>query len=318
MIVKWHGILSSERKLYGGGPQGGIFGILEYLSQTNNILDFVEEDLRFKYFDDASVLEIVNLLSVGLASHLSKNSILNNIPEHNQFIPSEHLQSTEYLKNVHEWSTAQKMELNIEKSNMMLFNFTHDHQFTTEVNYKNENLKIVDEKKLLGTIITTDLKWHRNTQYIVKSAYASFSILHKISEFGASNSDMVTIYTSYIRSVLEQSCTIWHSSLTVEDSEDIERLQKCDLKVILKHNYSTYEEALETLMLAKLSDRRVKLCQKFARNCAKNPLTSDLFPKANKDRPKTRKQEEYVVTFANTERLKQSAVPFLQRLLNQK
>ena len=201
--MAWHSV--SKRKLYGGGAQGGIFGILEYLSQTNNNLDFVEEDLRFKYFDDASVLEIVNLLSVGLASHLSKNTVPNNIPEHNQFIPSEHLQSTEYLKNVHEWSTSQKMELNIEKSNMMLFNFTHDHQFTTEVNYKNENLKIVDEKKLLGTIITTDLKWHRNTQSIVKRAYARFSILHKISEFGASNSDMVTIYTSYIRFVLEQS-----------------------------------------------------------------------------------------------------------------
>ena len=55
--MAWLGILSQ-------GPQGGNFGILEYLSQTNNNLDFVEQDLRFKFFDDASSLEIVNLLSI--------------------------------------------------------------------------------------------------------------------------------------------------------------------------------------------------------------------------------------------------------------
>ena len=57
MIVKWHGVTSSVRELHGGGPQGGNFGILEYLSQTNNNLDFIDEELRFKYFDNSSVLE---------------------------------------------------------------------------------------------------------------------------------------------------------------------------------------------------------------------------------------------------------------------
>ena len=58
MLAKWDDLVSSVRELNGGGPQGGHFGICEYLSQTNNNLDIIE-DLRFKYFDDASVLEIV-------------------------------------------------------------------------------------------------------------------------------------------------------------------------------------------------------------------------------------------------------------------
>ena len=44
----------------------GFRGILEYFPQTNNNFDFVEEDMVYKYFDDASILEIVNLLSIGL------------------------------------------------------------------------------------------------------------------------------------------------------------------------------------------------------------------------------------------------------------
>ena len=31
MIVKWHGLESTQRTLIGGGPQGGLWGILEYL-----------------------------------------------------------------------------------------------------------------------------------------------------------------------------------------------------------------------------------------------------------------------------------------------
>ena len=52
--------------LNGGGFQGGNFGILEYLSQGINNFCFIEEDLRYKYFDDASIKKIVNLLSNNL------------------------------------------------------------------------------------------------------------------------------------------------------------------------------------------------------------------------------------------------------------
>ena len=58
-------------------------------------------------------------------------------------------------------------------------------------------------------------------------------ILHKISEFSAPTEDMVTIYVSYIRSILEQSCTIWHLSLTIKDSADLERVQKSDMEIML-------------------------------------------------------------------------------------
>ena len=68
MKVKWHNKVSSEKPLNGGSPQVGTLGILEYLSITNNNLDFVHEDQRFKFLDDALALEILNLLSIGLAS----------------------------------------------------------------------------------------------------------------------------------------------------------------------------------------------------------------------------------------------------------
>ena len=69
-------------------------------------------------------------------------------------------------------------------------------------------------------------------------------------------------------------------------------------------------------MLATLSDRRKKLCLKFAKSCAKNELTSDLFP-LNPAGLNTRGKLKYLVTHANTDRYKDSPVPYLQRLLNE-
>ena len=61
MVVKWKGMFSSSRPLPGGGPQGGTLGIIEYTSQTNKNTDFLNEDEKFKFIDDLSMLEVVNI-----------------------------------------------------------------------------------------------------------------------------------------------------------------------------------------------------------------------------------------------------------------
>ena len=66
MKVKWQGLLSSERELPGGGPQGSTTGLLEYKSQTNNNCDFIPQENRYKWVDDLSVLDKINLITAGL------------------------------------------------------------------------------------------------------------------------------------------------------------------------------------------------------------------------------------------------------------
>ena len=45
----------------GGGPQGTLLGVLEYLVQCNNNANCVQPDLRFKYVDDLTILELFYL-----------------------------------------------------------------------------------------------------------------------------------------------------------------------------------------------------------------------------------------------------------------
>ena len=93
MRVKWHEKLSKIRKLPGGGAMGASLGNWEYQSQTNDNANCVPEEDRFKFVDDLSTLEVINLLTVGLSSLLIKNHVPSNIPEHGQFISAENLKS---------------------------------------------------------------------------------------------------------------------------------------------------------------------------------------------------------------------------------
>ena len=138
----------------------------------------------------------------------------------------------------------------------MLFNFCNDYQFATRLHIGDALLETVKETKLLGTIIQSDLKWQSNTDMIIKKGYQRMIILNKLYEFDVPISDIVNIYILYLRSVLEQSCVVWNSSITENEKNDIERVQKVACKLILKNNYENYDTALEQLKLTRLSDRR--------------------------------------------------------------
>ena len=241
MRVKWHEQLSEPRQLPGGGAMGASLGNWEFLSQTNNSADCVPEEDRFKFVDDLSTLEVINLLTIGLSSFHFHNQISSDIPTHGQYIKSEHLKSQDYLKKINEWSERQKMVISEKKTKAMIFNWTDNYQFTTRLQLKGENIEIVDKMKILGTIITNKLSWNDNCALIIKKVNARMQLLRGVHGFGANINEMVHLWTVYCRSVLEQSCVVWGSTLTLENANDLERAQKSFLKMTLKDKYVNYE-----------------------------------------------------------------------------
>ena len=114
--------------------------------------------------------------------------------EDNQYISTEHLESQTYLDTINSWTENQKMKIYSTKTKTMLFNFTHNYQFRTRLKLGNELLETVTQTKLLGTILTSDLRWDKNTNNIVKKAYARMQLLWKLSGFGAPISDLKIVY----------------------------------------------------------------------------------------------------------------------------
>ena len=312
MVVKWNKHLSTVRDLPGGGPQGCTFGGLEYLVNSNDNTEHIPADMKFKFVDDLSTLEKLNLILLGLSSYNFHNHVASDVGVEQKYLASENFSGQSDLNKIIQWTEENKMELNSKKSKVMIFNFTKDYQFSTRLYMNNTLLEIIEETKLLGTIISTDLKWYSNTEMLTKKGYQRMIILHKLFEFNVPDSEMVIIYTLFIRSILEQSCVVWHYDLTQEETSDLERVQKVACKVILKDRYTSYEMALDTLKLKNLKSRREDLCLRFAKNALKLEKTKTMFPlNAN-----PMSKEKYVVQFASTSRLKDSSIPQMQRALN--
>ena len=157
MIVKWHGLTSSTRDLPGGGPQSCTFGLLEYQSNSNNNADHVPPEMRFKFVDDLSVLDKLNLILQGLSSYYFKKHVASDIGINQKFLPSENFKSQEYLSQIENWTAENKMKLNVKKSKIMIFNFTLDFQFSARLYLENNLVETISQTKLLGTIIFSDL-----------------------------------------------------------------------------------------------------------------------------------------------------------------
>ena len=109
-------------------------------------------------------------------------------------------------------------------------------------------------------IITDDLKWDQNTNYIVRKAFARMELLRKVASFGASKEDLKTIYVLFVRSQLEQNAVVWHSSITEENKSDLERVQKSAVRIIMGEQYQGHKKSLIYLDLDTLHERRDKLC----------------------------------------------------------
>ena len=141
--------------------------------------------------------------------------------------------------------------------------------------------------------------------------------LHRAAKFTKNVHDLKKIYMLQIRSKLEQSAVVWHSSLTRRNANDLERVQKSALKLILKERYIDYRNALKVVRLDTLEERREKLCLKFAKACVRHEKLNDMFPKQryghNMD---MRQNDKFVIKRARTERLQRSAIVNMQRLLN--
>ena len=315
MKVKWNGKISTSRALPGGGPQGGTLGILEYKSQSDDNTDFLTEKEKYKFIDDLSILEVINLILSGLSSYKSKQQVPSDIAIGNKFINSSKLKTKSHLEQISKWTQQTQMKLNTEKSNYMIFNFSKANQFNTRLHMEENILAQVKQTCLLGVIIRDDLKWHANTASLGARCYKRMTILRNLATFHVPVLEMVNIYCLYIRSVAEHSSVVWSSSLTVGEQNDLERVQKVALRLILGQNYVSYANALYLANLETLKTRRVQLSKRFAYKCTQNELLCDMFP-LSEHNVNTRYPEKYLVTKARTNRLAISAIPTMQRQLN--
>ena len=184
----------------GGVPQGILSGPNCFLVYINDLETPVH---LYKYVDDSTLFEVCERNGVSLMQ-----------------------ESVDIAAN---WTEENYMKLNKEKSKEMIITFTKNGNFrNTILNIKIDGIDVeqVDNAKLLGVTISHDLSWNKHVENIVKKAGKRLYILYQLKRAEISQSDLVTVYLSVVRPVLEYACPVWHTNLQQYLSDNIETIQK--------------------------------------------------------------------------------------------
>ena len=207
------------------------------------------------------------------------------------------------------------MKINPTKTKIIKFNKSRKYDFPPEICLSGDQmLDVVSDVKLVGVMVSHDLKWQKNTDFICLRARRKLWVLRRLKKFDMEISKLVDVYKKEVRSLLEYAVPVWHSSITVNQSNQIERVQKEAFRIILEHSYISYEVACTLLCMEPLDIRRVQLCLNFAKKDLKKEQT--LFTR-NTRIVSTRTNPKLVKEIrCRTKRYQKSSIPFLSKLLN--
>jgi hypothetical protein len=80
--------------------------------------------------------------------------------------------------------------LNVPKTKLMLFNPCRTKDFMPEMEINNTRIELVEQARLLGVILTSNLSWSANTECIVERCNKKMWILRRLKKLGASRDDL--------------------------------------------------------------------------------------------------------------------------------
>ena len=117
------------------------------------------------------------------------------------------------LDAVASWSSSNWMKLNAKKCKEMRICLLKDPIEFPYLKIDDHQLELVTSHKVLGLLIQNNGKWNNHIDSIVTKASMRLHILRVLRRSGVEISDLITIYTALIRSLLEYCCVVWHHAL---------------------------------------------------------------------------------------------------------
>ena len=127
-----------------------------------------------------------------------------------------------------------KKTINQKKTLIMKFNFRKSLDFPAIFNFKNgPMLSIVAKAKILGIMISDNLRWSAHVEYMISRARKKIWTLSRLKILNLDYHILRDFYCKEIRSIFEFGVVVWHSGITFKMSDAIERMQKICIKIIL-------------------------------------------------------------------------------------
>ena len=175
-------------------------------------------------------------------------------------------------------------------------------------------IKTGNTMKILGFCFSSSPDMVAQVAEIKRKFRTRIWVLRHVAFCGMSAADLRLVYRSVILPCHDYCSVVFHSSLTANQSDQLERLQSQALKCIYGYEHS-YRALLEMSGLTTLRERRERRCYKFACKATANVRYSHWFP-LQEQRRALRDRPPYQEFPARTGRLMNSPLYDLRRRIN--
>ena len=235
------------------------------------------KDTHALYIDDLTEAVAVDLKKQVVKDPIQRPKPLNYHERNQQILPAGSILQKN-LEKIETFTNNNQMKINENKSKIMIFNKSKNFDFPPEFSFENgQILDCLEETKLLGILINTSLKWNSNCHAIYNSAMSRMWLLRRMKLINLEPQIIFDYYIKEIRSLAEQGVVVWNSGLTNYLSNELEKIQKVAMKIILGDGYTSYEGSCTFFNVAKLSSRRTDLCTNYAVKLFKSKRSIEFF-----------------------------------------
>ena len=228
--VSINGINSTPLRVTSGVPQGSVLGPLLFLIFINDMPN-ISKKLKFYLFADDT------------SSYYESETLNETIKQMNK-----------ELKLVKKWLDGNKLSLNIDKTNYVIFHSTQI-KIPPDVRIKigNKILNRVKYVKFLGILMDEHLKWKYHITELSKKLSRTCGMLFKIRKLLPINI-LINVYNSLFMSFLQYGIVVW--GLTFASYTDcIAKIQKKAIRIISHQSYITHSLPIfKELRLLRISD----------------------------------------------------------------
>ena len=273
-----------------------------------------------KYIDDASQACSIELRKALIKFDTSDRPCPLQYHEHTGYsLNPQNNQLQKDLDELKSFTDRNLMVINQKKTQIMSFNFRTSLNFPPIFSIgDSDTLDIVKQTKLLGIIVSDNLKWSEHVEYMCKKACKKVWLLRRMKILNLDNDILLDFYCKEVRSILEFGVAVWNSGLTGKLIEQIERIQKICINVILCDTEwdIPYEVGCTLLGIEPLTYRRTDLCIRFIQKTSREPRHADMFT-SNPNNFNTRQVKPLYQEFScRRRRFYNSPLCYLIRLLN--
>jgi hypothetical protein len=336
--VRYKGEVGEEKDIFGGGGQGAPLGMWIFLfmidragPKTNPapLGEIITQPQKKRKRIDKTKKKWIDDLTILAAMDLKKILVNNPSPTHpvpfrsrtEHILPSDNPLQYE-VDQVKTYSQKRKMLLNPLKTKTMIFNTRVKYDVMPQISTEpGKYLDVVEEHKILGYIIRSDLKTISNTEYICQKAYKRMWVIRRLKTLGCPIPELVEVLKQQIVSICEFGAAYWGCMITKQESNMLERCLKTGLHIIFQDQYISFSHCLQLAKISSLKNRRLSIIARFSKNAQKNPKYKKWFC-ASEEPPegaRTRQAGSRPLlkpVQCRTQRFERSPLPVMTRLLS--